>query len=337
MKRPLVIPIFIPHLGCPHDCLFCNQQKISGSRRDNAQYPEIGKTIEEWLQHKGERDSVQVAFYGGSFTCIDRPLQEKMLEAVQPYIKRGEVDSIRCSTRPDCIDEASCQLLKRYGVTTVELGVQSFDDRVLQKARRGHSGLDAEKAFVLLQGSGLEVGVQLMPGLPGDTTGTFVKTIQKTVELGPAMVRLYPCVVVEQSALENLYHGGGFVPLSLKKSIAVCSYTCKKLQRAGIEVIRMGLQPSDSLATSVVAGPYHPAFGELVQSRIWLQRLRASLVRLREGEKLEIHVSHRDMSAIVGQKKNNVLRLEELGYKDRFSFIANKNMERGSVKYVVCK
>lgn len=337
MKRSLVIPIFIPHLGCPHDCLFCNQQKISGSKRDSAQHPAIAETIEEWLQRQGARDSVQVAFYGGSFTCMDRALQEEMLAAVQPYLRSGRVDSIRCSTRPDCIDEASCQLLKRYGVTTVELGVQSFDDAVLQRARRGHSGLDAEKAFVLLHGSGIEVGIQLMPGLPGDTTGSFVQTIKKTIVLGPAMVRLYPCVVVQQSVLENVYHGGGFVPLSLKKSIAVCSYACNKLQRAGIQVIRMGLQPSDSLAASVVAGPYHPAFGELVQSRLWLQKLRARLARLREGEKLEVHVSHRDMSAIIGQKKNNLQRLEDLGYKDRFTFIANKNMERGSVEYVVCK
>lgn len=337
MKNILVIPVFIPHRGCPHDCLFCNQQKISGAARDDDSTVEVTDTIDEWLQYKRGQQEVQVAFFGGSFTCMDRRAQKTLLEAVQPYIKNGRVNSIRCSTRPDCVDQAVCDFLVEYGVKTVELGVQSLDDDVLRQARRGHNALDCEKAFRMLENGGIEVGIQLMPGLPGDTTFLFLQTVRRVVELGPAFVRMYPCIVVNDSGLEELYEKGGFQPLSLFKAIAICSYCYPKFIKAGIGVIRMGLQPSESLSKSVVAGPYHPAFGELVQSRLWLKKIKKKLMFLAKGEQLVMHLSHRDLSSVIGQQRSNLLRIEELGYKDRFTLMVNKDMQRGSAEYVVSK
>lgn len=337
MKNVLVIPVFIPHRGCPHDCLFCNQQKISGTKRDEDSFVDVAGTIEQWLTHQGERKEVQVAFFGGSFTCMAKSEQVCLLEAVQPFIAKGRVHSIRCSTRPDCIDQKTIDFLHKYKVTTVELGVQSLDDSVLQKARRGHDAADCEKACSLLKKGGMEVGIQLMPGLPGDTTFSFMKTVQKTVAQRPAFVRIYPCIVVSDSGLFELYKQGGYRPLSLSKAIAIAGFCYPKFQEAGIKVIRMGLQASKSLAKSVVAGPYHPAFGELVQSRLWLKRTRKKLMDLGDGEKLEIHLSHRDLSTAVGQQRRNIKRLEELGFKDRFTLVVDRNMQKGCTQYVVSK
>lgn len=336
MKNVLVIPIFIPHRGCPHDCLFCNQQKISGAKKEGGEI-QVAATIEEWLTHQGERPEVQVAFFGGSFTCMEKDDQKKLLEAVQPFIADGRVDSIRCSTRPDCIDLETIRLLQEYNVRTVELGVQSMNDAVLVKARRGHSAEDCEKAFRMLKKGGIEVGIQLMPGLPGDTTYLFLQTVNRVIELGPDFVRLYPCIVVNDSGLEHLYSTGGFQPLSIEKAVAICGFCHSKLEKAGIDVVRMGLQPSTSLAKSVIAGPYHPAFGELVQSRLWLNKIKKKLMDLKAEEKLEMYLSHRDLSSVIGQQKKNIKRLEELGFKDRFTLVVDKSMQRGCTQYVVSK
>ena len=337
MKNVLVIPVFIPHRGCPHDCLFCNQQKISGATRDEKVQVNVAAIIEEWLEHQGRRTEVQVAFFGGSFTCMEKGEQEVLLKAVQPFIAAGRVQSIRCSTRPDCIDSEVIELLHRYNVTTVELGVQSLDDDVLQNARRGHSATDCEKAFRMLTKDGIEVGIQLMPGLPGDTTYSFLRTVNRVIEMGPAFVRIYPCIVVHDSGLAQLYGRGGYQPLSLAKAIAMSGFSCLKFQKAGVAVVRIGLQPSTSLAQSVVAGPYHPAFGELVQSRLWLKKIKKKLMGLHTGEKLEMHLSHRDLSSVIGQKKSNMIRLQKLGLKDRFTLVVDRNMQKGCVRYVVSK
>lgn len=337
MKNVLVIPVFIPHRGCPHDCLFCNQQKISGTTLEKESYVDVPEIIEEWLLHQGSRSEVQVAFFGGSFTCMKREAQKELLEAVQPYIADGRVHSIRCSTRPDCVDKEICDFLIKYNVKTVELGVQSFDDTVLQKAMRGHNAYDCEKAFRMLKNGGIEVGIQLMPGLPGDTTFSFLKTVKRVLELKPDFVRIYPCVVVEDSGLEKLYEEGRYQPLSLAKAVAICGYCYQKLKQADVEVVRMGLQPSESLTKSVVAGPYHPAFGELVQSRLWLKKIKKRLMLLQVGEKLEMHLSHRDVSSVIGQQKKNILRIEELGFKDRFTLVVDRDMQRGCTQYVVSK
>jgi len=332
----LVIPIFIPHRGCPHDCLFCNQQKISGKSKETTSRPSIKNTIEEWLTRKQNRSQVQVAFFGGSFTCLPAGEQLELLSEIQPYIERNEIDTIRLSTRPDCIDSAVCGLLREYNVGVVELGAQSMNDAVLQSASRGHSSEHVRLAFSLLKESGFQVGLQLMPGLPGETSGSFLRGIDEVIALGPDFIRLYPALVVKDSGLERLYCAGRYRPLSLDKAVALTARCYEKLTGAGIKVVRMGLQPSTSLAESVVDGPYHPAFGELVRSRLWLRRIRARLARLHSEQKLLIHISERDVSAVVGMRRKNIKRLEQLGFAGRFAILPDKKMARGSIHYVVC-
>ena len=331
----LVIPIFIPHRGCPHCCLFCNQQKISGYARDNPAQVSVAGTIDEWLLRKGSRNQVQVAFFGGSFTCLPIGEQVALLAAVQPYIREKKIDSIRLSTRPDCIDPAICRLLQKYSTGVVELGAQSLNDTVLQQSLRGHSAAHIRQSFKLLKASAIQVGLQLMPGLPGETSGSFLRGIDEVIGLKPDFVRLYPTLVVKDSGLEKMYQAQKYRPLSLNKAIALTARCYEKLTEAGIDVVRTGLQPSISLNENVVAGPYHPAFGELVQSRLWLKKIRARLALLDPSKKLLIHISPRDMSAVVGMKKQNLKRLEKLGFSGRFTIVPNKEMARGSIDYVV--
>jgi histone acetyltransferase (RNA polymerase elongator complex component) len=330
----LVIPIFIPHRGCPHQCLFCNQQSITG--QDGKARPieeKIVRTIEEWLARSRRRSEVQVAFYGGSFTCLSMEEQIDMLSSVRPFIETGLITSIRLSTRPDCIDRDICSLLQEFRVKTVELGVQSLDDHVLRKSRRGHTVLQSREAVKMLRGAGMQVGVQLMVGLPSETTVSFLQGIDEVIRLQPDFVRLYPVVVVKKSGLEDLYHRGLYHPLTLNKAIVLTAMGYSRLKGAAIPVVRMGLQPSKSLEESVVDGPFHPSFGELVKSRIWFRRIRKKLNTLLPEEKVTILVSHRDLSAVNGMKRQNIKRLIELGFGDRFGITADKSMERGSIRY----
>ncbi len=330
----LVIPIFIPHRGCPHQCLFCNQQSITGQ---DGQAPPVEentvRTIEEWLARSRGRNEVQVAFYGGSFTCLAMEEQIDMLLSVRPFVESGLVTSIRLSTRPDCIDRDICSFLQEFRVKTVELGVQSLNDYVLRKSQRGHTALQSREAVKMLRGAGMQVGVQLMVGLPSETTVSFLQGIDEVIRLQPDFVRLYPVVVVKNSGLEDLCHQGMYHPLTLNKAIALTAMGYSRLKGAAIPVVRMGLQPSKSLEESVVDGPFHPSFGELVKSRIWFRRIRKKLNTLLPEEKVTIFVSHRDLSAVNGMKRQNIKRLIELGFGDRFGITADKSMERGSIRY----
>jgi len=331
-----VIPIFIPHRGCPHDCLFCNQQKISGENSNTNSEVAVEEIIDTWLLRNRRKLPVQVAFFGGSFTCMDLEEQEGLLRQVGPYLDNGRVDSIRLSTRPDCINEKICSFLYKHGVRTVELGVQSFNDDVLKDARRGHTASESRNAARLLQDFGFELGIQLMPGLPGDTWRRFADTITETIRQQPDFVRIYPTVVVKDSGLESLYSRGGYRPMSLGRAIAVSARSVQRFEAVGVEVIRTGLQASESLEKNVIAGPYHPAFGELVQSRLWLLKIRKKISALPAGKNLEIRISHRDLSAVIGMKKMNTRRLDALGFGKRYKLIVDKNLERGSCNYVVC-
>jgi histone acetyltransferase (RNA polymerase elongator complex component) len=332
----LVIPIFIPHAGCPHHCLFCNQEKISGYGGDGAERVDVAETINLWLARSPSKKRVQVAFYGGSFTCLPSSEQTAMLAAVQPYLATGKVDCVRLSTRPDCISREICRFLRDFRVGVVELGVQSFNNDVLAENRRGHDVDQCRTAFAQLKAAGMEVGLQLMPGLPGETTVSFLRGIDEVVRMKPDFVRLYPVLVVKESGLEERYLQNRYRPQSLNQAIALTARAYAKLQTVGIKVVRMGLQPSESLTENLVAGPYHPAFGELVVSRLWLKRIRARLMLLAPTESLCLHISHRDLGAVVGMKRLNIRRLEKLGFSGRFTILPNNRMARGSIEYVVC-
>lgn len=261
--------------------------------------------------------------------------QKAILEKVQPYVEKGLVDSVRCSTRPDCIDKALVDNLLQYNVRTVELGVQSFDDRVLQRAQRGHSGEQSRNAARLLTEKGLKLGLQLMPGLPGDSGGTFLYTVREAIALQPKFVRIYPALVIADSGLEELYGKGEYKPLSLEQAVAITAKSFEEFEKAGVEVIRLGLQATKSLEKEIVAGPYHPAFGELVHSRVWLKRILGQLRLLKREEKLTMRISHRDLSKVIGVGRENIKKLDRLGFKGRFKIEVDKAIAKGSVNYVV--
>jgi histone acetyltransferase (RNA polymerase elongator complex component) len=369
---PLVIPIFIPHQGCPQQCLFCNQHSITGDKEDpNNVVAQIPVVIREWLARPRNSQPVQVAFFGGSFTCLPQSRQIELLAAVKPFLRPqgmdvpvslapgmdeerpqgmvapvsltpginddlpAQVDSIRISTRPDCVDPATCSFLWSQGVRIVELGVQSLDDKVLQASRRGHTAEQCRLAVGMLQAAGMEVGVQLLPGLPLETTGSFLRTVREVVALAPSFVRLYPVLVVQHAGLATMYLQGAYRPLSMNRAIALSCRAKEILEAAAIRVVRIGLQPSASLERELVAGPYHPAFGELVAARIWFNRIRPLLAGCPDGRRLTVRVSHRDLSAIVGMKRANMLRFEQLGLIDRLEILTDTNIQRGTLEYAV--
>lgn len=331
----LVIPAFIPHLGCPHDCLFCNQRKITGADYTASDPKDIPETIDTWLSRYRGSGPVEVAFYGGSFTCIKEEQQISLLEKVDPFIRNGKVDAIRCSTRPDCINEKIVDTLLKYHVRTVELGIQSLDDRVLQKAQRGHSAAQSRDAAMLLIRKGLHLGLQLMPGLPGDSRDSFLQTVREAIALRPKFVRIYPTLVITESGLERIYKRGEYKPLLLEQAVAIAAESCELFEEAGVEVARLGLQATESLEKDIVAGPYHPAFGELVHSRRWLKKILHQLRSLKKGERLTIMISHRDLSKVIGRCRENVKRLDGFGFEGRYTIEVDRAIPQGSVNYVI--
>ncbi len=336
----LVIPVFIPHQGCPRQCRFCNQVSISGERvgtEDDTQF--VRTTIQKWLQRSRKQTKTQVAFFGGSFTCLPVGRMQTLLQTVQPFIEEGAVQSIRLSTRPDCIDETVLEILHRYHVTTVELGVQSLDDTVLQASWRGHSSRDCVEAAALIKQRGFELGVQLMPGLPKETTRSWLATVHAAIRLQPACVRIYPTLVVQGAQLALDYRQGKYTPLTMNKAIAYCHRAKALFESAGITILRMGLQATEDLEEKIVAGPYHPSFGERVVARDWFLRSRKILAAAPLGSHVIFTLSHRDVSAFVGPHRANIRRLETLmamekGQK-RFEFTTDTTFERGTLKYVI--
>jgi histone acetyltransferase (RNA polymerase elongator complex component) len=281
MLPPLVIPFFIPHHGCPQRCTFCNQTAITGRAQGSIpSAAEIAATIERYLAAKSaRRGETQVAFFGGSFSGLPDALQENLLGAVSPFLADGRVAGIRISTRPDYLDPARIAFLKERGVILVELGVQSLDDQVLARSGRGHSAADSLAAIRLLRDSGLRVGVQLMVGLPGEKTGRFLAGARVLAGMQPELARLYPALVLKGSRLAGDFLAGRYRPLGLNKAVALCARLREIFVAQGVKVARIGLQETDTLAGEVLAGPHHPAFGELVLSWSLHRRLRSLLAR----------------------------------------------------------
>ena len=331
---PLVIPVFIAHQGCPHNCVFCNQYRISGQGGDVSVTPAtVQRVVETWLTQGNKRTSdVQVAFYGGSFTGLPLSRQIELLDAVQPFLERGDVRTIRLSTRPDYIDPERVRLLKNRGVTIVELGIQSMDDRVLAASNRGHTGAEAKAALKLLQEEGIRVGAQLMIGLPEQTTRSQVLTAREVAALRPDFVRIYPVLVVKGSILAQEYHAGRYTPLTLNKAIAGAARMKKIFDNQNIRVVRVGLQPGQELEQSLIAGPYHPAFGELVASRLMFNRVR-KIVSGTE-QQVTLLINTKDQSIFRGVKSANMRRFSELGLADRFVLQTDADLPRGTVQYV---
>lgn len=315
MPPPFIIPIFIAHQGCPHQCLFCNQRSITGAPEGMISARKVEETIRTQLAwpRRHSDSPVQVAFYGGSFTGLPVERQRELLGAAQPFLASGRVRELRLSTRPDYMTPEIAVFLRQQGVGIVELGAQSLDDRVLAVSGRGHSAAQVGAAVACLQEAGIRVGLQLMLGLPGESTVSALVGARKAAELSPDMVRLYPCLVVSGSSLAELYRQGLYHPLSPSRAVALAGRLWRIFAAHGIPVIRMGLQPSVALEKSVLAGPYHPAFGELVLSRLFFNRVRAVLAARPPAQACRMYLARGDESIYRGKGNANIRRLGALG------------------------
>lgn len=276
MKPFGMIPFFIPHVGCPYVCTFCNQSRITGQSGISHLTPEyIQQTIKDYIGSKREDKFWEVAFYGGSFTAIHSDLQHTLLAPAHEMLRQGIIDGIRCSTRPDAVGDEAISLLQSYGVKTVELGVQSMNDGILVDAKRGHTAQEVVDAVERLKQRGMTVGVQLLPGLKGETWETILETAIAVVKLKPDFVRIYPVLVIENTELADQYRSGAYKPLSTEQAITYCAFLKEWFEEHNIEVIRTGLQSSEELdsGNSLVSGPYEPAMGELVVNEQYKQRI----------------------------------------------------------------
>lgn len=312
-KRHYIIPIFVSHRGCPHDCIFCNQKKITGSGGD-VSGDEVKLKIDEYLKTiPRENTRIELAFFGGSFTAIPIEQQKELLGAVQDYLKQGVISNIRISTRPDCIDEKIIEVLKYYGVKIVELGVQSMDEEVLKLSNRGHSTEAVVNAIALLKQNGFIVGVQVMVGLPGDTKQKSIDTVRRLVSLKPHIARIYPALVIRNTYMEQMYYKGLYNPFSLEKTIDICKKLLIIFERNNIEVIRIGLQPTENIdeGKEVVAGPFHPSMRQLVVAALYRDVLEYAISSIIPIDNVEIYVNPKEISDIIGQKRANIEYLKE--------------------------
>jgi histone acetyltransferase (RNA polymerase elongator complex component) len=312
MSKYYTIPIFIPEQACPFQCVFCNQRKISG-HISIPTHSEVIKIVNDHLASFKQKDRiVDVAFFGGNFTGIPLQEQEAYLKLVQPYLNSGAIQGIRLSTRPDYINAEILDLLEQYRITTIELGAQSMDDEVLQKSHRGHSAQQVVDASRLIIDRGFKLGLQMMVGLPGDSFESSLMTAQKIVNLGAHCTRIYPTLVIKDTALHQWYTKGKFVPLTLKTAVEWVSQLLPVFEQGGVKIIRTGLHPSEGLVKGkdLIAGPYHPQFRELVLSTIWLKNL-LSLVKQRNGQHVvfEIPVGQKNYAiGFGGQNRNELLK-----------------------------
>lgn len=311
--RHVNIAVFVPHSGCPNQCSFCNQRAISGhTKQPTAQ--DVIDVCETALKGGCEEAEVQLAFFGGSFTAIERGYMVSLLEAAQQYIEKGFLNGgIRISTRPDFIDDEILTLLKKYGVRAIELGAQSMDNEVLSLNKRGHTADDVRNAAKLIKEYGFELGLQMMTGLWGSCDEDSINTAKEFIALKPDTVRIYPTVVLKNTLLGEKYESGEYSPPDLQKSIELVAELLPMFEEKGISVIRVGLHAQSDVERDYLAGAYHPALRELCEGEIYYKKILSALENQPKGS-YEITVSPCDISKATGQKKKNILRLAQQGY-----------------------
>lgn len=307
------ISLFVTHMGCPHQCSFCNQKTISGSV--SALSPDdVAKTLEDAVTHGNSPENTEIAFFGGSFTAIERGYMVSLLEATKPFMEKGCFKGIRISTRPDAIDGEVLSILKSYGVTSIEIGAQSTDDMVLTLNQRGHTREDIFNASFLIKKYGFSLGLQMMTGLLGDTDEKSLKTCEDIIFLKPDTVRVYPTIVLEGTYLAELYKKGEYSPQTLENAVSLCAKLLRRFHEESIKVIRLGLHSGGNVEEGYIAGPYHQAFGELCEGEIYLCVAEEKLKFEKKGKKI-IYVNPREISKMTGQKQKNKKHLLSLGYE----------------------
>lgn len=335
MKKEYIIPIFVPNLGCPMDCSFCSQKKITG-QQTNVTVDDVRNTIEYYLKNfKDDNKYVEVAFFGGSFTGIDKRIQNELLEAANEYITAKKVNSIRISTRPDYINKDILKRLKKYNVKTIELGVQSSNNYILAKSKRGHTFEDVKKASKLIRLYGFKLGHQMMVGLPDSTELDEINTAKDLIKLKPKMVRIYPVLVIKGTELEREYKKGEYISLGIEQAVERCKEIIYLFRKKNIDVIRVGLQNTSEITdpkeagSDVVAGPYHPAFRQLVEDSMWYESMAEKIKKINmKVKEVEISVNPENVNNVIGHKKENVVKLKEI-YDLDVNVKPNENIKPG--------
>lgn len=309
--RHITVGLFVPHKGCPHQCSFCNQKSISGQIKELTA-EDVHSAVTKAMENPNLKNA-EIAFFGGSFTAIERGYMLSLLQAAAGYIDGEKFKGIRISTRPDCIDDEICTVLKDYKVTAVELGAQSMDDEVLRLNQRGHTALDVENAVKMLKAYGFETGLQMMTGLYGSDGDESLETAKKIIALSPDTVRIYPTVVLESTRLAELFEKGEYAPQGVEEAVDICSQLLMMFHKAQLKVIRVGLHSGGNVEEGFVAGAYHPAFKELCESRIYYKLILDEL-KNKNVTHCTVFVPCGALSQALGQKKQNLILLGEKGY-----------------------
>ncbi|MGE5404867.1 MAG: elongator complex protein 3 [Candidatus Saccharibacteria bacterium] len=316
MKKHAIIPIFVPHFGCSYTCVFCNQKSITGHQH-KLDPAAISYVIEEHLATMPDELVPELAFFGGSFTAIPEEEQIAYLQVVQPYIKNGSISQIRISTRPDVIYKENLRLLYDHGVCVIELGVQSLDPEVLRASGRPYNPEIVGISSSLIKDMGFILGHQVMVGLPKSSLAKEIATARKIAEIGPDILRIYPTVVIRETPLALMFQRGEYQPLTLEQAVEACALLLTIYAKAGINIIRIGLQPSEELlaGSELIAGPFHPSFGELVESEVFRRQAALAIAGFTKGgtaEDLRLYVNRRDLSKMIGHGRCNIRSLKNM-------------------------
>ena len=332
-KNYYIIPVFISHQGCPHQCVFCNQDRIAG-KYEEVFADDVRKTIDEYLKTINSKGAtIEVSFFGGTFTAIDVNKQKELLGVAREYKEKGLIHKIRLSTRPDAILPYILGYLKEYKVDIIELGVQSLDDEVLIKSGRGHSVNDVIVASRLIKEAGFTLGHQIMPGLPGDNFEIDIETTKKSIEMKPDICRIYPSLVIKDTPMEDMYNRGDYIPYSLDEAVYISGEMLKLYTDAKIKVIRIGLQPTDTITTGkdIVDGPFHPAFRELVEGNLICETLDKKCPREKD---IIVEINEKDISKLYANKKQYFKEFL-LNRHGKVYVNTNNKVKKGRIKLTV--
>ena len=325
------ISIFVPHKGCPNDCSFCNQRVISG-QTVSATPLDVENAVMTAIEYNVNPENTEIAFFGGSFTAIEREYMCSLLTAAKHFLETHNFKGIRVSTRPDCIDENVLSTLKSYGVTAIELGAQSMDDEVLSANNRGHSSDDVRRASALIKSYGFELGLQMMTGLYKSDFNKDRYTAEEIIKLKPDTVRIYPTVVLKNTHLAYLQEIGKYKAPTAEESAPLCAELLQMFENNDIKVIKLGLHSSEAVEGDMVGGSYHPAFRELCEGHIYLNKILENLSGKDKIHEYTIFVNEKALSKAKGQQKRNEKALKNQGFWCTIK--GNKNLEEFEVKVV---
>ena len=335
--KPLIIPIFIPHSGCPHMCAFCNQSIITNEKTNFPTSKKIEAITNEYLSFKGKREEVQLAFFGGNFLGLDTSYILELLNIAHKLKQNKKINSIRFSTRPDTISKEKLDLIKDFPVSTIELGVQSMNDEILNLSNRGHNSNTTINAVSILKNNGYKTGMQMMVGLPGENKQLTLKSAKKILDLQPDFIRIYPLIVLKGSLVAKWYESGSYTPLHLDECINIVKKIFNLFNNKNIPVIRMGLQASEMLqdSDSMIAGPWHPAFGHLVLSKVFFDKMRMKIENKLKANPdnniIILGINPSSESILRGDKNSNMKMLKQIFPKFSFKINRNDSIRKDSV------